>query len=160
MKKAGFNCKNLCKMQANLFLHYYKYSSCSPLVFARRFMTSKVAERFDTTEILLESSTEKNLVEEIDAQYCRTSHGKVEENLEAMYWIGYIYRYWCYVYEVKSKVLIQALPPSELYKRYYVYHSMDLDYAIERIAEEENICLAPKKTVEKILEELIQYESK
>lgn len=155
--RKDLNCMMLCKMQANLFTHYHKYCDCSPLVFVRRFMTSKLAERFDDLTVLLEISSEKTFVDEINAQYGVTHRGeKSEVETEALFWMGYIYRHWCYVYEVPSKLLVQYLPPSALLRRYFLYHSMDLDYAIERIAEEEKICLPPKKTIDEILDDLIK----
>lgn len=160
MRKAGLNCIMLCKMQGNLFAHYYKYCDCSPLVFVRRFMTSKLAERFDDLTVLLEVSSEKTFVDEINAQYGITHHGKkTDKDEEVLFWTGYIYRYWCYVYEISSKKLVQHLNPGKLFRRYYLYHSMDLQYAIERIAEEEKIYLPPRKSIEEILDELIKSNS-
>ena len=162
MKKINdINRTMLCNLQANLFEHYRKYCDCSPSVFVRRFMLSDLAKRFDDKTVLLEISSEKTFVDEINAQYGITHRGQNETvSTEALFWTGYVYRYWSYVYGVPSKLLVQYVSPKALFNRYYVYHSMDLDYAIERICEEEKICLAPNKTIEEILEDLIAECSK
>ena len=156
MKNTGFNCNVLCKMQANLFYSYSDYANCSPLFFIRRFMNSNLAKRFDDYTILLDSSSNETLVDELNEQYGETSFGKpIPELKEALYWVGYLYRYWCYTFGVSSKNLVAKVHPKMLVDRYYLYHSMDLDYVIERISEEENISFPPKKTIHEILEELM-----
>jgi len=52
-----------------------------------------------------------------------------------MYWIGYIYRYWCFTDTVSSKNLYRRIKPDELRKLYFPYHSMDPGQAVERIKE-------------------------
>ena len=157
MKKADYNCTVLCKMQANLFFEYDNYESCSPTVFIRRFMNSDLAKRFDDYTVLLDISSNETFIQELNEQYGETTFGKTEPQLkEAMFWVGYLYRYWCFVYEIPSKKLIRYVNPKMLLDRYYVYHSMDLDYAIERICEEEKILLKPNKTIEELLEELMK----
>ena len=157
MKKADYNCTVLCKMQANLFFEYDNYVSCSPTVFIRRFMNSDLAKRFDDYTVLLDISSNETFIQELNEQYGETTFGKTEPKLkEAMFWAGYLYRYWCFVYEIPSKKLIRYVNPKMLLDRYYVYHSMDLDYAIERICEEEKILLKPNKTIGELLEELMK----
>ena len=127
----------LCKMQGELFENYSEFSSCSPYVFIRRFMYSKLAQRFDNKLILLDCSSVQTMVEEIDEQYGPTRFGhKVIYSKEIMYWVGYVYRYWAYIYEVPSSSLYAHVIPSILYDRYEMYHTMDVEYAIKRIIEE------------------------
>ncbi len=148
----------LCRLQGGLFENYNNYSSCSPFIFIRRFMNSDLAKRFDDTTILLESSSNQTLIEEIDEQYGKTSFGKSkDDNKEMMFWVGYIYRYWSYIYEVSSKQLFSQVQPHLLMDRYELYHSMDPKYVIERICEEEEIYIAPNKTIEEVLEAFLKY---
>ena len=157
MKKRDYNTDVLCRMQANLFANYDSFVNCSPSVFIRRFMNSDLATRFDDYTVLLDISSNETFIQELNEQYGETTFGKTEPKLkEAMFWVGYLYRYWCFVYEIPSKKLIRYVNPKMLLDRYYVYHSMDLDYAIERICEEEKIFLKPNKTIEELLEELME----
>ena len=156
MKKSDYNCVTLCRIQASLFYEYDSFTRCSPSVFIRRFMNSKLAKRFDDYTVLLDNSTNQSFVEELDEQYGPTSFGKISEDKEPMYWVGYVYRYWCYVYEIPSKVLINFVQPKMLLDRYHLYHSMDIDYAIERICEEESLHIAPQKSIDEVLNEYIE----
>ena len=161
MKKRNYNTDILCRMQANLFANYDSFVNCSPSIFIRRFMNSDLAKRFDDYTVLLDISSNETFIQELNEQYGEIHFGKPEPNLkEAMYWVGYLYRYWSFVYEIPSKKLIIHVHPKMLLDRYYLYHSMDLDYAIQRICEEENILLHPNKTIEEILEDLIAECSK
>ena len=157
MKKMDYNGIMLCKIQANLFKNYREYSSCSPYFFIRRFMNSHLSERFDDMTILLEASSDETFINEIDEQYGMTFFGKADSiSPEVMYWVGYVYRYWSYIYEVPSHLLFKQVQPKLLFDRYALYHSMDVEYAIERICEEETILISPNKTLQEIIDEFIK----
>ena len=154
MGSIDFNGICLCKMQASLFENYSDFCHYSPHIFVMRFMNSKLAERFDDMFILGEVSSNETFVEEINEQYGQSSFGNPHSiSPEVLYWTGYIYRYWCYKYNISSKLLIQAVHPKMLFNRYFIFHSMDPDYAINRIIEEEGICFPIKKALEELLEE-------
>lgn len=154
MKKLTNNDLLLCRIQAELFANCGLFCNYSSLVFVRRFMYSNLAKRFDDTTILLEVSTFKSMIEEIDEEYRKTTFGKYKnEDKEKMYWLGYVYRYWAIAYELPSNVLYQEVNPKLILDRYYLYHSMDINYVIERIVEEEKIFIRPNKTLLEIIEE-------
>jgi hypothetical protein len=157
MKEMDYNGLTLCKIQASLFENYSNFSSCSFYVFVRRFMNSELAERFDDTTILLDASSNKTFIDELNHQYGITKFGQNTINKEIMYWVGYIYRYWSYIYEVPSNVLFRHVQPKQLIDRYYVFHSMDPKYAIDRICEEDNISIQPNKTLDEALNEYIKF---
>lgn len=157
MKQMDYNGITLCKIQASLFENYSSFSSCSPYVFIRRFMNSELAKRFDNTTILLESSSNKTFIDEINEQYGSTSFGKDNIDKEIMYWVGYVYRYWSYIYDVPSYILFRHVQPKMLIDRYYIFHSMDVKYAIDRICEEEEIYIAPNKTITELIDEYINF---
>ena len=155
MKKCDYNCLTLCHIQANLFYEYASFANCSPSIFIRRFMNSKLAKRFDDYTVLLDNSTNQSFIDELNEEYGSTSFGQPPENSEPMYWVGYVYRYWSYVYEIPSKVLIRFVQPNMLLRRYYLYHSMDIEYAIERISEEESLHIAPQKSIDEVLNDFV-----
>ena len=125
----------LCRYQAILFSLSREKTECSSPVFLRRFMYSGAARRMDSDGFLFESVSQADLIDEINAEYGETDYGKVKYNTEELYWIGYIYRYWCYVREISSKRLYKIIKPEELKKLYYPYHSLDPAQAVERIIE-------------------------
>ena len=158
MRKMDYNGLILCKLQASLFSDYRDLTPCSPNVFIRRFMFSHLAERFDDLLILIESSSNQTFVEDINNQYGETKYGcNVSFNKEVLYWVGYVYRYWCFIYEIPSSKLYQYVSPKMLIDRYPLYHSMDIEYVIERIIEEEKLEIPLKKSLDDILKEYIDY---
>ena len=161
MRKMDYNGIVLCKFQANLFKNFMKYASCSPSVFIRRFMNSMVAKRFDDLEVLRENISFVSVFNELDQQYGLTAFGDPNKvDPEILYWTGYLYRYWSYTREISSSLLYQKLKPEELFKRYYLYHSMDMDYVIERIIEEKELSFPEvneKRTLEQILADFVEY---
>lgn len=155
VREFDYNGQVLSKIQAELFSEYYIYEKCSPLVFIRRFMNSDLAERFDNLFILTEASSIYTFVEELDEQYGPTTFGNPYlYNFEALYWVGYLLRYWCYTYEINSKQLIQKINLKKIIERYYIYHSMDPALSVQTIMEEDNIVIDNEVDVIKIIEEL------
>lgn len=159
MSKISYNLRLLCNLQGNLFSHYRDFCSCSPYVFIRRFMNSNLSRRFDNQTILLEQSSNESFVEELNEEYGETKFGKPDiVKREPLYWVGYLYRYWANTRNVSSSILYANIKPDKLVQRYFIYHSMDLDYAIDRIIEEEGIsfeCAIGEKDIMEVIEEYI-----
>lgn len=76
----------LCDLQSELF---EKSSSldCSSEIFIRRFMNSKVAKQFDSTQVLDDTLTIDNIFEELVNEYGYTSYGSVKYSRSELYWI-------------------------------------------------------------------------
>ncbi len=129
----------LCRMQAELFVLSASKLECSSPIFLRRFMLSKVASRMDQDGFLYESCTEDDILQEIEEEFGATNYGKEKYSSEELYWMGYLYRYWCYTYEKSSKQIYKLMKPKDLRQLYYPYHSLDPAQAIERILESKNI---------------------
>ena len=65
--------------------------------------------------------------------------GGIIYNEQSMEWIGYIYRYICYIYEQPMKKIYGLIKPNELFELYDAYHSLDNELAIKRILEAKGI---------------------
>lgn len=128
----------LCRIQAETFALSAKKTNCSSAIFIRRFMNSKVVSRFDRQGILLEICDPQTLLEDIQNEYGPSDYGKEKYHQEELYWMGYLYRYWCYTWEKSSKQVYQIIKPKELRQLYYPYHSLDPAQAIARILEAQN----------------------
>lgn len=139
MKKIDEFGLDLCKAQAKLFVDSLSYVKCSSSVFLRRFMNSLVAKRMDKGSFLFESSTSESIFAEIEEEFGEIEYGKAKFSDIEIYWIGYIYRYWCYTLEKTSKQVYRIIKPMELRDLYYPYHSLDCQAAIERILEAKGI---------------------
>lgn len=125
----------LCKFQAELFETSVVKTECSSPIFLRRFMYSSVAERMDKTGFLFEASNTSSVLDDIEEEFGKSDYGKKKYHPEELYWMGYIYRYWCYTYEKTSKQIYKIIKPEELKCLYFPYHSLDPAQAIERIME-------------------------
>lgn len=125
----------LCKMQADVFSASIAATYCSSPIFLRRFMNSQVAQRMDVGGFLFEACDINQIFEEIEVEFGQSFYGKEKYSKEEMYWMGYVYRYWCYTYQKTSKQIYKFIKPKELRNLYYPYHSLDPSQAIERILE-------------------------
>lgn len=131
--------KRLCDIQAELFLKSVSSLNMSSEIFVRRFMNSKIAIELDNKSFLDDSKTIDNIFFELDLQYGKTSYGSLKYDKEIMYWAGYLYRYFCYTYDLSSKQAYKYLPLKYIASTYISYHSLDVSHAIERLLEAKNI---------------------
>lgn len=125
----------LCKYQARLF-EYASKQNVSSKVFVKKFAYSYVAIRMDSIGFLLESIDVPQAYLEIMGEDNKTG---IVYNEQIMNWIGYIYRYICYIYQQPMKRVYKLIKPKELYDLYDAYHSLDNDLAIQRILEAKSI---------------------
>lgn len=130
---------SLCTLQGNVFASSLDNAECSSKIFMRRFLNSKVAREFDSSSILDGTLTIKDIFFELEEEFGKTSYGREKYDREVLFWIGYIYRYFAYTYNLTSKYVYKIVKPSELNELYYVYHTFDPKVAIERILEEKRI---------------------
>lgn len=125
----------ICRYQGEVFSMSREKTACSSPIFLRRFMYSAIAQRMDGEGFLFEEVTQSDVIDEIDRAYGKSSYGKEKYGGEELYWIGYLYRYWCYTHQISSKSLYRMIKPAELRKLYYPHHSLEPAQAIERIIE-------------------------
>ena len=139
MKKIDKDGLLLCDIQANVFELSIDRFSCSSEIFIRRFSNSNIAQLFDNKVLLNESYSENNVLDLIEAEYKALDYGKNKYSKSEMYWIGYMYRYFCYTYEITMKQAYKTISPKEMRSVYLPYHTLDCSQAIERILEAKNI---------------------
>lgn len=139
MRKFDTDGLSLSKRQGDIFEKSMTKFGGSSEVFVRRFMLSKIAKDFDSLSFLGVAMSDGEVFDELDRQYGESNYGKGKYGSEALYWVGYIYRYFCYTYEIDSKTAYKLIKPRELFSRYYVYHTFDPAFAIDRILEEKGI---------------------
>lgn len=125
----------LCSLQAETFEKSVSCVDTSSEIFIRRFMNSDLAKLIDNKAILMMNYRPDDLLEQIEEQYGKSSYGSVKYRLDEMYWIGYIYRYYSYTYELSSVQIYKKIKPKELRRLYAPYHTLDPSQAIERILE-------------------------
>ncbi len=129
----------LCEMQAEIFAGTKEAVKCSSAVFIRRFMLSEFAKRMDNESFLYENATPRDAYRAIEKEFGKSTYGKERYTHAELYWMGYIYRYWCFVWQLESKKVYKTILPPALRKLYFPYHSLDPKSAIDRILESKGL---------------------
>lgn len=138
MKEFNSEGLRLCEFQAALFEKSLDNTALSSPAFIKAFMNSALATHVDSPFFFNEDLTAEKILEEINSKYCNYKTQK-KYSAEQMYWMGYLYRYWSFVYELSSKTVFSYIPSTELVGLYEAYHTLDCSAAIERIIEAKNI---------------------
>lgn len=125
----------LCELQAKAFENSIDKMESSSEIFIRRFMKSKIAKRLDNQSILDSNIQANDILTLVDEEYGATDYGSVKYTHNEMYWIGYIYRYFSFTYDLSSSQVYKIIKPKELRGLFLPYHTMDSSQAIERILE-------------------------
>lgn len=129
----------LSKIQGEIFLKSLEETNISSDIFIRRYMNSNIVKSLDSKSFLDDSLSVNEVLNELNEEYSKLMYGKNQYSKEAIYWIGYIYRYMAYFYNLSSKQVYNIVKPKELNEMYYTYHTLDCSLAINNILEEKNI---------------------
>lgn len=143
--------KLLCGIQGQLFEQSVDKLNMSSKIFVRRFMNSNVATQLDQLSFLDDTKDLRDIFYELDEQYGKTNYGSVKYNKNAMYWAGYLYRYFVYTYEITSKLAYKLLPLGEVISSFEPYHTLDVSEAIYRLLEAKNLTFDEDKKEERYL---------
>lgn len=135
MKKMTHDGLLLCKLQAELFELSVDNLDCGSLIFIRRFMKSEIVKSFDNESILTTNLQPNDCLDLVNKEYGVSKYGSVKFTKNEMYWMGYIYRYFVYTYELSSNQAYKLIKPKELKALFLPYHTLDPAQAIERIME-------------------------
>ena len=140
MKKMDKDGMLLCELQAKTFELSLKLTETSSEIFIRRFMNSDVAKMLDNTSILETNLQPQDIVESRQEQYGVSHYGSVKYTENEMYWIGYLYRFFAYTYELQSRRVYKIVKSKELRGLFLPYHTLDPAQAVERILEAKGLC--------------------
>ncbi len=152
MKKISKDGLLLCELQAETFEESIDKMDTSTEIFIRRFMKSKIAKQLDDESILEQNIQAKDILDLINEEYGVSDYGSVKYNRNEIYWIGYLYRYFSFTYELSSVQVYKIVKPKELRGLFLPYHTMDPAQAIERILEGKGMLIDEKTELER------QYE--
>lgn len=152
MKKISKDGLLLCKLQAEAFENSVDKMECSSEIFIRRFMKSRIAKRMDDESLLDNNIQANDILSLIDEEYGTSDYGTVKYSHNEIYWIGYVYRYFSFTYELSSAQVYGIIKPKELRGLFLPYHTMDPAQAIERILEAKQLLTDDEAELER------QYE--
>jgi hypothetical protein len=125
----------LCDIQGRLFELSLEKGFDSES-FVKHFMASKVAEDLDSTYNRMQWAGEEYIMEELidECGDVLQMSGKLATKDE-IYWIGYIYRYWHYYKDEKSKKIYKQAPYERMKINYLMFHTMAPEMAIDDLIE-------------------------
>ncbi len=125
----------LCDIQGRLFELSAKQGYDSQK-FVSYFMQSEVARDLDSVYNRMQWAGEEYLLEEL---LCsggdEIPHSGATASSEAMYWIGYIYRYWHFYKKESSAKIYKQADFKTMKRNYMMFHTMDPELAIEDLIE-------------------------
>ena len=103
--------------------------------FITKFMQSKTAEDLDNMISGVYSAgsapLKRYILHQVDPVKCFDENNYINEN--ALYWIGYIYRYWAFLLGTPSKDIIRSFPIDKALLCYPAYHCMGNKEAISKM---------------------------
>lgn len=149
MRKISKDGVILCTLQAETFEKSVEKMDTSSEIFIRRFMKSEIAKRFDNESILESNIQANDILELINEEYGISNYGSVKYTKNEMFWIGYIYRYFAFTYNMTSAQIYKIVKPKELRDLFLPYHTMDSAQAIERILEAKGMLTDEKQELER-----------
>lgn len=148
----------LCTFQANIFEKSKEYFQCSSNFFIKIFMNSQLASRIDNKNFIFESTDEKSCFNELNIKKINKTTTDIYPSF-VLSWIGYLYRYACYEFQISSKRIYSIIKPKELSMLYEAYHSLEVKDAIIRIFESKNISVDNINYSEKLAKEIYLSEN-
>lgn len=135
MRKMNKDGLLLCELQGKIFELSIDSLDVSSEIFVRRFVNSQTCKLIDSTSILETNIQPKDIIELIEEEYGYSNYGSIKYSKNEMYWIGYLYRYFAFTYELSSLQVYKIVKPKELRSLFFAYHSLSPSQAIERILE-------------------------
>ena len=138
MKEFDPNGLVLAEFQGKLFEKSYELN-CSTGIFIRRFLHSELLKRLDTNNPSLLSLDVNEGINSISEQFGETDYGEIKFSPDALFWIGYMYRYISYTREVSTKFTLQLFPYRQMNEVYFTFHTQAPEWCIQNLLEINNL---------------------
>ena len=135
MREFDLNGLRLAEYQGNLFEASSKQLNCSSSVFIRRFLHSNLLKLLDINESSRISLDVSDGLEAIEEEYGPTKYGKVKFSGEALFWMGYLYRYISYTRNIDTPLLFKLFDYKKVNELYYTYHTQSMEWCVENLLE-------------------------
>lgn len=125
----------LCDIQGRLFelSNENGYDSSD---FVKQFMNSELAKNLDSEYNRMQWAGEEYLLEELIAEkgdHIKKTNAPIDK--DALFWMGYIYRYWHFYTGEDSKKIYKQASVETMKTNYLMFHTMDASMAIDDLKE-------------------------
>lgn len=125
----------LCDVQGSLFESFVD-TNYDPESLVKIFMTSKLGENLDSDYNRMQWAGEEYLLEELlDVYKDKLEPKTIEYSKDALFWMGYTYRYWHYYKNESSKNIYKIAPFKTMNINYFMFHTFSVEYAIDDLIE-------------------------
>lgn len=124
----------LCDIQGRLFELSLKNGYDSP-IFVETFMNSRAASALDDIYDRLQWAGEEYILEELNEEAAGLKKAGETYFIEAMYWMGYIYRYWHYYTAENSMEIYKIADARTMNDCWLGFHTLSPEMAIDDLKE-------------------------
>lgn len=125
----------ICDIQGRLFESFAntEYNAES---LVKNFMCGELSKNLDSSYNHMQWVGEEYLLEELISTYKPLLELKqIDISGEALYWMGYVYRYWHYYTGEDSKKIYKQASFKTMNINYFMFHAMDAEMAIDDLKE-------------------------
>ena len=137
MKEFDHNGLLLAEYQGKLFERSADLE-CSTGIFIRRFLHSDLLKALDANYPTSVSLDVNEGIDSITSQFGKSDYGKEKYSKNALFWIGYMYRYISYTREVTTKFIMNLFPYKKMNEVFYSFHTQDPEWCIRSLLEMNN----------------------
>lgn len=113
--------------------------NCSTAIFVRRFLHSNYLKKLDMNDLTSISLDVNEALDSIQSQFGASDYGKVKYSKNALFWIGYMYRYISYTRGITTKFTINLFTHKQMNDIYYSFHTQDPEWCIYSLLEMNNL---------------------
>ncbi len=124
----------LAEYQAKIFEKSYDLECSSP-IFLRRFMHSKIASKMDEGSSASFSLDPVEGIKLINEEYGETKYGEKKISKEALFWMGYIYRYISYTRNESTLFVMNTFDYKLMNDLYFSFHTQSPEWVIRSLLE-------------------------
>lgn len=109
--------------------------NCSSAIFIRRFLHSNLLAKLDENKTASLSLDVNEGINSILEQFGDTDYGKEKFSKNAMFWIGYMYRYISYTREVSTKFAMKLFEYRKMNDVFLTFHTQDPEWCVKNLLE-------------------------
>lgn len=125
----------LCDIQGRLF-ELFADTEYDIESLVKVFMNSEIAKNLDSEYNRMQWAGEEYLLEELIATCQDKLVTKCETfSKDVLFWIGYVYRYWHFYTKEESNKIYKQAPFETMNVNYFIFHTMDVEMAIDDLKE-------------------------
>ena len=109
--------------------------NCSTGIFIRRFLHSELLNKLDSNNPALLSLDVNEGITSIIEQFGDTDYGKIKYSKNALFWIGYMYRYISYTREISTKFILDIFTYKQMNDVYFSFHTQAPEWCINSLLD-------------------------